>query len=145
MTDSGFSLRRARWPEDGDKLRRVRERVFVEEQHVPLALEWDGRDAEAIHLLAEDAKGRPIGTARLLPDGQIGRMAVLADWRGRGVGRRLLNGLLDIAAGDPALKPFLNAQTDALGFYRDHGFIPQGETFMEAGIPHQRMVLQEPA
>ena len=135
----GCRVRRATWPADQAALRELRERVFVQEQGVPLELEWDGLDAEAIHLLAEDADGRPVGTARVLASGQIGRMAVLAELRGRGIGASLLVAALEAArlAGLP--RPWLNAQTSAQSFYEKAGFRPQGEIFMEAGIPHRKM------
>jgi predicted GNAT family N-acyltransferase len=117
----------------------VRTAVFVKEQGVALTLELDGHDAVALHLLAEDAQGRPIGTARLLPDGRIGRMAVLPHWRRRGVGGALLRESLRLATDSPGMCPFLNAQRDAVGFYLRHGFVPEGEEFLEAGIPHRRM------
>jgi predicted GNAT family N-acyltransferase len=141
-TDAGFHLRIARWPADATALAQVREQVFVQEQGVPRELEWDGRDAEALHLLAEDTVGRPIGTARLLPGGHIGRMAVLPGWRRRGVGTALLEELLDACRerGEPL--PHLNAQSTAVAFYQRLGFIPEGAEFADAGIPHQRMVLR---
>ena len=134
-----FSIRLAHWPADQDLLRQVRQQVFIEEQRVPEALEWDGTDDDALHLLALDASGRPIGTARLLPSGQIGRMAVLEPWRRRGVGSALLQRLLTEAAKGNRPTLFLNAQLSALAFYTRYGFTPQGEIFQEAGIPHQRM------
>ena len=117
----------------------VRLAVFVEEQGVPLELERDESDPDCRHLLACSADGTPVGTARLTPAGQIGRMAVLREWRGRGIGRRLLNGLLDIAAQSGKKEVFLNAQCTAGTFYRLAGFRPEGSVFDEAGIPHQRM------
>ncbi len=139
MPETAFHVRRAFWIKDGRGLCLIRERVFVQEQEVPLELEWDGQDESAVHLIAEDAEGRPIGTARLLQDGQIGRMAVLPNWRKRGVGGALLRELLGLTAQDPDLHPFLNAQTSALGFYQANGFVVEGEEFVEAGIPHLRM------
>ena len=136
-----FRIRRAEWPRDRDALRRVRSRVFIEEQGVPAALEWDADDENAVHLLAEDSLSDPIGTARLLSTGQIGRMAVLERWRGRGVGSALLREILSIALADGRPRPFLNAQTSALPFYRRAGFLPVGPEFLEAGIPHQKMNL----
>jgi predicted GNAT family N-acyltransferase len=134
-----FSIEPARWPEDRDALRRVRETVFVEEQGVPLALEWDDQDATARHLLARDDSGNPIGTGRLLPDGHIGRMAVLAAWRGQGVGSALLAGLVSTARQRGLPRVQLNAQCTALGFYERHGFVAQGPEFDDAGIPHRHM------
>ncbi len=143
MNDA-FTIRQARWPEDREALRAVRETVFVEEQGVPLALEWDGRDAEALHLLAEDEQGRPIGTGRLLPDGHIGRMAVLAAWRGRGVGTALLRRLMDLGVAQGHRRLVLAAQLTAIPFYQRLGFEPVGEVFEDAGISHRRMIWQAP-
>ena len=142
MTENGgFSVRRADWSRDRAALRAVRQRVFVAEQSVPAELEWDGEDEGARHLLAVDAEGQAIGTARLLPSGQIGRRAVLPAWRRRGVGSALLAAALVIATEPGRPAPFLNAQTAVLDFYRRHGFVPEGGEFMEAGIPHCHMVL----
>jgi predicted GNAT family N-acyltransferase len=138
-----FSVRRADWSRDADALRSVRTRVFVDEQAVPEALEWDGADERAVHLLAVDAESRPIGTTRLLASGQIGRMAVLPAWRRRGVGSALLRETLLAARKTGLPPPFLNAQTSALSFYARMGFVPVGAQFAEAGIPHRRMVFRE--
>ena len=122
-------------------LRRVRETVFVEEQGVPLALEWDELDPDCHHVIARDADGRPIGTGRLTPMRTIGRMAVLPDWRGRGVGEALLAALLDRARDLGWREVSLHAQAPAIGFYARAGFLPIGERFDEAGIEHQGMRL----
>jgi predicted GNAT family N-acyltransferase len=135
-----FTVRRASWETDREALRAIRLQVFVAEQGVPMDLEWDGLDGQAVHLLAEDRDGRPIGMARLLASGQIGRMAVLGPWRGRGVGGRLLAEALRIARHRRLPRSWLNAQLSAFDFYRRRGFAPQDEGFMEAGIPHVRMV-----
>lgn len=121
------------------ELRAVRETVFVREQRVPLEDEWDALDPACRHVIARDEAGNPIGTGRLTPARRIGRMAVLADWRGRGVGDAMLTALLAEARqrGWPVVS--LNAQVSAEGFYARLGFIPQGERFMEAGIEHQSM------
>jgi len=140
MTDPNFSIRIADWRRDRDRLALVREQVFVREQKVPLDMEWDGDDEQALHLLAEDAAGRPIGTARLLPTGHLGRMAVVSDWRGKGVGAALLRELLKLARERDYPPLFLNAQTSAVGFYLKFGFVAEGAEFMDAGIPHRRMV-----
>ncbi|HEX5313418.1 MAG TPA: GNAT family N-acetyltransferase [Gammaproteobacteria bacterium] len=136
MTD--FSIRLADWSDDLPALRDIRTRVFIEEQQVPLALEWDELDGQCVHALAV-AGAEPVGTGRLTPDGHIGRMAVLREWRGRGVGAALLDILMHAARarGDHVCR--LHAQTHALGFYSRYGFLPEGEIFMEAGIPHQTM------
>ncbi len=137
-----FSVREGSWRDERRLLQAVRHAVFVVEQQVPPELEWDGADADALHALALDEQGHAIGTGRLLPDGHIGRMAVLAAWRGQGVGGAILRFLLAHARrrGDTALH--LNAQTHALGFYQRHGFVAQGGEFMDAGIPHRQMTLR---
>jgi predicted GNAT family N-acyltransferase len=136
-----ITIRRADWTRDADALHAVRRVVFVDEQRVPEHLEWDDDDARSVHALAHDAAGAAIGCGRLLPDGHIGRMAVLAPWRGRGVGNALLAFLMGLARerGDRVLR--LNAQVHAMPFYARHGFAPAGAPFEEAGIPHQAMVL----
>ncbi len=123
-------------------LRAVREPVFIQEQGCPLDLEWDDLDPLSLHALARDASGTPIGTARLTPQRTIGRMAVLAPWRGRGVGAALLQFLIERARalGHPALE--LHAQTHAIGFYERFGFSAFGAEFDEAGIRHRAMRLE---
>lgn len=134
-----FTIEIADYRSDLDALRAVREPVFVIEQQVPLELEWDELDPASRHVLARDRSGRPIGTGRLTPERKVGRMAVLAEWRGRGVGEALLTTLVDLARelGYEALS--LHAQVGAIEFYRRSGFEPYGERFMEAGIEHQSM------
>ncbi|MFN7428848.1 MAG: GNAT family N-acetyltransferase, partial [bacterium] len=140
-TGTAFKVRAASWAEDFAALRTVRETVFVVEQDVPVELEWDGLDEGCRHLLAEDTHGRPIGCVRLLPDGHIGRMAVLAPWRGRGVGRALLRAMLVQAAASGFAVVRLNAQVQALGFYAREGFQACGDVFDDAGIAHRAMQL----
>lgn len=138
-----FGVRRAQWERDREALVLVRSRVFVKEQGVPAQLEWDGADPGALHLLAFDLEQNPIGTARILPSGQIGRMAVLPGWRGRGVGTALLREALVLATATGLPAPFVHAQTRALAFYHRQGFRAQGLEFWEAGIPHRLMVHRE--
>jgi predicted GNAT family N-acyltransferase len=129
----------ARWPEDAEALRRVRRAVFVVEQSVDEALEWDGRDEGADHLLALDGAGNPVGTARLEPNGKIGRMAVLGLYRARGIGSRLLEGMIAQARRRGLEHVHLHAQEHALAFYHRHGFVSEGPRFVEADIPHLAM------
>lgn len=122
-------------------LREVRDAVFVVEQGVPVELEHDALDPLCAHVLARDPDGRPIGTGRLTPDARIGRMAVLADWRNAGVGAALLSALIR-AARDRGLRSVsLHAQLPAQVFYARHGFEPEGDVFVEAGIEHRTMRL----
>ena len=135
-----FGVDAGAWNELGEAARQVRETVFVDEQNVPRDMEWDEHDAVSRHVIARDSDGGVIGTGRLLADGQLGRMAVLADWRGKGVGRALLERLLEEATRLGLEHPALHAQTQASGFYRRFGFVEEGPEFMEAGIPHRIMV-----
>lgn len=139
MSEPTFSLRVADWPDDREPLQTIRDQVFVNEQQVPRELEWDGLDADALHLLAVDAEKTPIGCVRLLPSGQIGRMAVIKSWRNKGLGKALLERLLDEAAHGAYPPLFLKAQLTALPFYAKHGFSAEGDVFMDAGIPHRLM------
>lgn len=120
-------------------LRSIRDVVFVQEQQVPVEIERDALDPLCTHVLARDASGTPIGTGRLAPDGKIGRMAVLAAWRGRGVGAALLRALVARAEADGLRRLHLHAQVDAECFYAAKGFLPMGDRFEEAGIVHQAM------
>lgn len=133
-------IRVADWSRDAPALKSVRHDVFVVEQRVPAELEWDdATDAACRQVLAEDAQGCAIGCGRLLPDGHIGRMAVLAHWRGRGIGAALLVRLIGLARERGDAKVMLNAQIHALPFYARFGFAAVGEPFDEAGIAHQAM------
>lgn len=117
----------------------VRQQVFVHEQGVPGELERDALDPVCTHALAVDTQDRPIGTGRLLPDGRIGRMAVLAGWRSHGVGAAVLDALVQAAAAAGLQQATLHAQLPACDFYARHGFIPEGPRFEEAGILHRQM------
>lgn len=135
-----FGVEEGDWANLGHSAGRVREAVFVAEQGVPAEMEYDRWDSLSVHVLARGPSGEAIGTGRLLPDGHIGRMAVLRDWRGKGVGTTLLSHLLDLAHQRGMDHIVLNAQTSASDFYRHFGFATEGGEFMEAGIPHVRMV-----
>jgi predicted GNAT family N-acyltransferase len=116
----------------------IRFTVFVEEQGVPRDIELDEHDAVSIHVIVfEDAKA--VATGRLLPDGHIGRMAVLKDWRGRGIGALMLKRLMNRAKERGDVEVVLSAQIHAVPFYRAHGFVPEGDEYLEAGIRHQAM------
>lgn len=134
-----FSISLCAWDEARPDARRIREQVFVREQGVPLELEWDEMDAHCDHALAYTDDGAAVGTGRLLPDGHIGRMAVLKEWRGKGVGALLLLALVEQARTRGHAAARLNAQIHAAGFYRRYGFEDEGPEFMEAGIPHVAM------
>jgi len=130
-----------RWQAAETTLRQLRRAVFIDEQHVPEELEWDGRDTDSDHVLVYSEDNHPIATGRLLADGRIGRMAVLPAWRGQGAGKAVLARLIQLARARRLPQVSLDAQTQAMGFYERHGFHAEGEVFMDAGILHRRMVL----
>jgi predicted GNAT family N-acyltransferase len=139
MSTSGFRVEHIEYVAGLADLRHVRETVFVQEQQVSIEEERDALDPLCAHVIARDDAGRPIGTGRLTPERRIGRMAVLRDWRGRGVGEALLLALIQIARQRQWPEVALHAQTRAEAFYARHGFVPYGERFREAGIEHQSM------
>lgn len=138
----GIRLRSGIWDDLAAQCRLVRDEVFVVEQGVPVALEHDSRDAECLHALASLADGSPVATGRLLADGRIGRIAVRRPWRGQGVGGAILALLIEEARERSLQKVYLDSQLQVTAFYRGFGFSEVGETFVEAGIDHQRMELR---
>lgn len=117
----------------------VRQAVFVREQGIPQALEWDEFDAQCLHAVIFDAQQQPVATGRLLPDGHIGRMAVLAEQRRCGLGGQVLTALIEAARVRGHDRVVLSAQVHALSFYRGHGFIAEGAVYDDVGIAHQDM------
>ncbi len=120
----------------------IRAAVFIEEQGVSEAEERDGRDGDALHLIAFDGD-LPVGTARMLIDGttgKIGRVAVLASHRGTGLGKAIICAALDLLRKEGLERAKLGSQTHAIGFYEGLGFRVTGPEYMDAGIPHRDMV-----
>ena len=120
----------------------LRRTVFIEEQRVPEDREIDGLDDSALHLLATK-DGQPIGSARILLDGdtgKIGRVCVLAPARGTGLGAALIRTALDVLREQPGIRRAkLGSQTHAIGFYEKLGFTAHGPVYDDAGIPHRDM------
>jgi predicted GNAT family N-acyltransferase len=112
--------------------------VFVQEQGIDEALEWDEADALSLHAVAYQG-AQAIGTGRLLPDARIGRMAVLPEFRRAKVGTQLLLALIDAAGKQGQTRVELSAQTYVKAFYEAHGFVAFGPVYDDAGIPHQSM------
>jgi predicted GNAT family N-acyltransferase len=129
--------------EDLDACLALRRTVFVDEQKVPEELEVDGLDDEAVHLLAT-VDGRPVGTARLFAKGdtgKIGRVCVLREARGAGVGVALIRAAVEELRGLGLRRAKLGSQVQAIPFYEKLGFAAEGPVYDDAGIPHRDMVL----
>lgn len=144
-----ISITKTDWQTSETALRKLRETVFMQEQHVSAADEWDGKDDNAIHYLVT-AEGQAIGCARLLMDGntkdgytgKIGRVAILPAWRRQHIATKLLQFIINNARETGLHTLSLDAQTTVTGLYKKLGFTAYGDTFMDAGILHQGMSLQ---
>jgi YbgC/YbaW family acyl-CoA thioester hydrolase len=141
--ESMVRLRTGGWAELAGDARRIRTRVFVEEQRIPKELEWDEADVTALHAVAYNRLDQAIATGRLLQPApgvaRIGRMAVHQVLRGSGIGRQVLQALLEAARDRGDREALLHAQCSAEAFYREAGFSARGEIFHEAGIAHIEM------
>ncbi|MSP87052.1 MAG: GNAT family N-acetyltransferase [Methylotenera sp.] len=129
------------WRLAKSQLREVRIEVFLEEQQVPLELEWDGLDEAAQHLLVMDDENKPIACVRLLTNGSIGRMAVVKAWRGKGVGSALLNRAITQLSVQGVDTITLSAQSHAITFYEKAGFVVTSQPYLEANMLHVDMQL----
>ena len=133
------------WDELGSSARAVRSAVFVDEQNIPLAMEWDDGDEAAVHAVAFNCFGHALATGRLLAGlhdpgmARVGRMATLQAVRGSGIGRAVLEALLAVARQRGDVECVLHAQLSAQPFYARAGFLPRGPVFSEAGIAHIEM------
>ncbi|BCM26158.1 GNAT family N-acetyltransferase [Methyloradius palustris] len=137
-----FTVQTTTWQASQTALKTIREQVFINEQLVPVELEWDEQDASAIHLLATGSESKPIGCARVLENGSIGRMAVLTGWRNLGIGKALLSTAINVCREHQYSTVTLSAQTHAIGFYEKAGFTICSKVYLDAGIPHRDMGLK---
>ena len=147
MNDDGneFFVDMASWETEQSDILKVRRIVFIEEQQVDAAIEVDGLDPQCRHVLARlrgSQQAGAIGTGRLKPNGQIGRLAVLKAYRGRGVGSLMLQTLIELSRSQGHDRVFLHAQTSATPFYEKQGFRPDGKQLIEADILHITMSLR---
>lgn len=141
MKLQNFHVEVADWSHEDQReaLHELRRIVFIEELHVPEQRERDSLDAESWHVLARDGSGQPIGCGRLTSTRKIGRLAVLPDWRGQGVGLAMLRELVSRARTQGWPEVALDAQVGAIGFYERAGFVAHGEEFEDAGVAHRAM------
>ena len=128
------------YPDYRDIIHDIRHKVFTLEQNVDAELDFDGNDEISFQVVAY-AGNHPAGTGRMLPDGHIGRIAVLKEFRKQGTGTIIMHSLINLAVEKNLPRVFLGAQVVAVPFYETLGFITDGETYMEAGIEHIPMVL----
>lgn len=128
------------WNELGDAAQAVREAVFIQEQQIAPEEEWDAEDAISLHFVAY-LQDQPVATARLLKNNSIGRVAVMQSARGLGLGRQIMQAVIDQARAEQRESVKLSAQVHAIGFYQGLGFEVQGEQYLDCGIPHIDMYL----
>ncbi|MFZ2161202.1 MAG: GNAT family N-acetyltransferase [Sideroxyarcus sp.] len=137
-----FTVSLVSWHDGEPLLRAIREAVFIREQNVPAELEWDDMDGGSRHALVLSTNGDAIGCGRILPNGHIGRMAVLPQWRRQKVGTAIMEALLNEARSRGYKQVDIDAQTFAIPFYHKFGFVEHGKEFMDAGMPHKKMKLK---
>jgi len=136
---SSWYARLCDWQQDEALIKCVRTAVFIREQGIPAEMEWEAADSHCLHALALSGH-QAIGTGRLLDNGMIGRMAVVAHWRRRGVATALLQLLLQTAKDRGMTHLHLHAQCAVIDFYKQFGFQSKGRIFQEADINHQLMI-----
>jgi predicted GNAT family N-acyltransferase len=132
------------WQEASQDAYLIREKVFIQEQGVPVDMELDEFDLSSKHALAYEGN-LCVGTGRLVHlhshHAQIGRMAVLSTFRNRGIGKAILSRLIALAKTEGVLTLTLHSQVSAIPFYAKMGFIVEGPIYDEAGISHRNMIL----
>lgn len=142
MNANKFNLEIVTWQDAERDIRFVRDAVFVDELGIPSALEWDGTDADYLYVVVKNSVRSPVGTGQIGHDGQLGRLAVLPTFRGKGLGSNILDNLIKIAEARKLASVWLNAQTSATRFYIGLGFEAVDDPFDEAGISYIRMEKQ---
>jgi len=134
--DESFELVLSDWRTRREQLQAIRRKVFILEQKIPEADEFDDADEKRSHVLVLSEKRDAVGTGRIEATGKIARIAVVAEYRDQGVGTAILERLIKEARSRGYDRVFLHAQTQALDFYKKFGFVSDEKAFMEAGIPH---------
>ena len=132
-----------KWIDGLSQLKNIREKVFIQEQKVTPQLEWDGMDEKAIHFLVfKDEEA--IGCARAIviqSHMQLGRMAVLKEYRGQGIGSALIEQAMTTAKLNQLSAIYISAQCHAIDFYKKFGFEVTSDIYLDAEIPHRDMTL----
>jgi predicted GNAT family N-acyltransferase len=135
-----YSVSRVNWKLAEPLLKDVRERVFICERRIPKKIEFDRKDRTAYHMLiCDDISQEPIATGRILPSGEIGRIAVLMEHRKQQIDKIIIAGLIRIAKDISLEEVFIHSPLEAVDYFRKNNFYTVGSVFMEAGIPRQRM------
>ena len=137
---SQFVIQSGLWSQLQHDAKLIRSMVFIEEQHISEADEWDEQDAISLHFVVY-AQDQPIATARLLENNSIGRVAVLQQYRGEGIGKLLMQQIIQVAKQQNRVFLQLSAQVYATRFYENLGFQVQGEEYLDCEIPHIDMGL----
>jgi len=135
-----LSICRVEWDLAAPLLRNIREKVFICEWRIPKKIEFDHLDRQAFHMLVcDDYSQEPIATGRILPSGEISRIAVLQSHRKQAIDKIVLDGLLKVAQELKLKEIFINSPLNYVDYFRIRGFYPIGAVFMEAGRAQQRM------
>ena len=135
-----FKVRIVDYATHGEAIRHVREQVFIVEQSVAKELEFDGQDTTSKHVIVYNGN-EPVGTGRMQDNGHIGRIAVLKEYRHRGIGTSIMKALIRSARDSGQGGVWLSSQCQAKDFYKKLGFKEYGDVFQEAGIDHIKMDL----
>ncbi len=141
LKKNSISIIKTSWLEHSTQISSIRDSVFIQEQAVPKNIEMDGKDSECMHFLMSN-DNNPIGTARIKMSGKIERVSILKPNRNKGLGTRLMNFIIDAAKGNRFERIYLHSQMESIGFYKNLGFIEEGDVFQEAGIDHVLMELK---
>jgi len=141
--ENNLKVEIVKWIDEDESLTMIRQKVFIEEQNVTSQLEWDGMDEEAIHFLAFKNE-KAIGCARAFVIEnymQLGRMAVLKEYRGEGVGTALIEKAITTAKLNQLSAIYISAQCHAIDFYKKFGFEITSDIYLDAEILHRDMKL----
>ena len=138
---SAFEIRKGAWDDLASDAKLIRTEVFIQEQNIAENEEWDVEDEKSLHFVMYD-QNQAIATARLLENNSIGRVAVLKNYRGQGIGQQLMQHIIAVAREEQRAFLKLSAQVHAIGFYENLGFQVQGESYLDCGIPHVDMLLR---